>query len=116
MIDYLTPSPAFTWTETTRTTTAKRGGVSPGRTPAPSVKPRPRSHLRRLVLENTRLRARQVEAVALSSAKDEALREYVNHRIAATNAAIRTTNGPRPGESSASYNARLVAANQRPLP
>ena len=109
MTPYLTPTPGFTWTETK---TYNKPVFRPWPTPRPSVRPRPRNHLRRLVLENTRLRAAQVEQAALCTAKDEAMREYVNLRIAQTNAAIRAANGPRPGEPTASYSARLVAANK----
>lgn len=79
--------------------------------PCITPKLRRRPHMRRLVLENTRLRAQNVEGVMLSQHKDEAHREYVNLRIAQINAAIRATNGPRPGETAEAYSSRLVAAN-----
>lgn len=45
------------------------------------------------------------------SVKDAAMQAFVNARLSAINAAIRSTNGPRRGESADSYRARLVAAN-----
>jgi hypothetical protein len=45
--------------------------------------------------------------------KDEAMQRYVNDSIAIWNSAIRATGGPRPNETSAEYNARLVKANKK---
>lgn len=45
--------------------------------------------------------------------KDEAMQRYVNDSIAIWNAAIRATGGPRPHETAAQYNARLVEANKK---
>ena len=81
--------------------------------PAKSIRFKPRNHLRRLTEEVTQLRARVVEAEILSAAKDEAMRDYVNGRISAWDSVMRSMNGPRPGETAASYSARLVAANSK---
>lgn len=70
--------------------------------------------LKRLTDEVTMLRGKVVEQEIYSAAKDEAMRDFVNMRISQWNSAIRSTNGPRPGESPEQYRARLVAANKRP--
>lgn len=66
-----------------------------------------------LVEEVTRLRAAKVEREVKLEAKDEAMNAFVSARIAEWNSAIRATNGPKRGESEASYRARLVAANTK---
>ena len=70
--------------------------------------------LKRLTDEVTMLRGKVDEQEIYSAAKDEAMRDFVNMRISQLNSAIRSTNGPRPGESPEQYRARLVAANKRP--
>ncbi len=102
---------AFTFTETT--TYAPRPRIRPAMIPCASIKFKPRNHLRRLTEEVTHLRAKSVEARILSTAKDEAMRDYVNGRISEWNSVMRSMNGPRPGETAASYSARLVAANSK---
>ena len=69
---------------------------------------RPSNRVRELVKEVAYLRGKVVEQEILSTAKDEAMRDYVNHRIGLWNAAIRATNGPRPGESMPAYQKRLA--------
>lgn len=70
--------------------------------------------LKRLTDEVTMLRGKVVDQEIYSAAKDEAMRDYTNTRISQWNSAIRSTNGPRRGESAEAYRARLVAANARP--
>ncbi len=67
--------------------------------------------LKRITEEVTRLRAKAVNGEILSTAKDEAMRDYINERIAAWNEAIRATNGPKRGETPQAYQARLLEAN-----
>jgi len=76
------------------------------------TKKRIASRWRRLTDEVTALRGRVVEQEIYSTAKDEAVREYVNKRIAEWNAAIRASNGIRRGETMRQYQARLVKANE----
>ena len=59
-----------------------------------------------------------IESVGRRIANDMKASRYkawvdrTNKAIARWNAAIRATNGPRPGEDRAAYEARLVAANR----
>lgn len=73
---------------------------------------RRQNRLAALVSEVTALRAKYVEQEMLSTAKDDAMREFVNTRIAIFKAATKSTNGIRRGESADSYRARLVEANR----
>lgn len=68
--------------------------------------------LKTLVDEVTSLRSRVVKQDIYSSAKEEAMREYINKEIAKWNSAIRSTNGIRPGETMESYRRRILEANK----
>lgn len=70
------------------------------------------NRLKALVDEVSALRGMVVNQEILSTAKDEAMRNFVNAEIARWNAAIRATNGPKRGESQDLYRKRLVEANK----
>ena len=72
------------------------------------------SRMKKLSAEVAMLRGKIVEQDIYSTAKYEAMREFVNQKISRWNAAIRATNGILPGESMQRYQARLVAANRPP--
>lgn len=55
----------------------------------------------------------QVELDFKDQLKNEAMQQYVNDSISTWNSAVRATSGPRPKETPAQYNARLVAANKK---
>lgn len=69
--------------------------------------------LKRLIDEVTGLRAKIVEQEIYSTAKDDAMREYVNDKIAKWNTAIRATNGPKRGELGTAYRARVEIVKER---
>lgn len=64
--------------------------------------------LKLLTDEVTILRARVVEQSLITIAKDKALKDFVEARIAKINEAIRQSNGPRRGEREQSYRKRIV--------
>ena len=70
-----------------------------------------------LQVEVIRLRDRiakmQVELDFREQLKDEAFQKYVTDSISAWNSAVRSTNGPRPNETPAQYQQRLIEANRK---
>jgi hypothetical protein len=64
-----------------------------------------------LIRENQQLIEVRVNNEFLKRGKDEAMADYIEERIKMYNAAIRSTNGTKPGETRSEYQSRLVRAN-----